>query len=789
MTGSERGRMNHKNFSRIVWMVGILSLTAPTGLWAEKQSVQDVPMAVSAVSSEELARLPARSVRDLVTVIGSKENVTQLGGSGIYLDSEDIHRFNYDDINRVVRKVPGVYVREEDGYGLFPNISLRGVDPGRSGKVTIMEDGVLTAPAPYSDPAAYYSPTTGRMSGIEILKGSSQIKYGPHTTGGVINYLSTPIPDDLKAYVNITSGTDFREDAEFRSHIYGGDIFDTSSGKFGWLAEFYQRFQDGYKFIDEKPGIKDPDATGYESYDTMLKFFYEPDSDIYQRFEFKIGNTHRNANETYMGLNTEDFRNNPYRRYAASRFDGIESNHVRTYLRYHAELIPEKLNITSTGYFNYFYRNWRKVNDRIDAASIPGTGDRLSISEALESPVHLAVLKGDAAGSFRFRENQRYYYGAGLDNVLNYQFDLLDTHHSVDFGYRYHQDRVQRYQRDITYTQDGEGRITNEALGAPGSGGFNRQQTEAHAWYINDQMTWDRLTLTGGLRWEWIQPEFKNKATGATGKVNYDVLAPGVSANYSITDKINGFAGWHRGFSVPGPSGATGAANLREEKSDAYEIGLRFNDDERALQSELVWFYTDFDDLLVDDSIGGAGSGTTVNGGDVNSQGVEFLLNYDLARHLEQEYNTPTYLAFTYTNARFDSNASSADQESIFSGARAGNEVPYIPEFLLSFGTGFEYGKFAVYVNGHFVPKMYTSAGNTTDQINPLTGGRDGRFGQTDSHLIFDLAAEYVLTDWAKLTMNLYNITDEEYLVSRHPHGPRPGRPFTATAGVKVNWG
>ena len=50
----------------------------------------------------------------------------------------------------------------------------------------------MMAPAPYSAPAAYYSPRIGRMSGVEILKGSSQVRYGPQTTGGVINYLATP---------------------------------------------------------------------------------------------------------------------------------------------------------------------------------------------------------------------------------------------------------------------------------------------------------------------------------------------------------------------------------------------------------------------------------------------------------------------------------------------------------------------------------------------------------------------------------------------------------------------
>ena len=53
----------------------------------------------------------------------------------------------------------------------------------------------MMAPAPYSEPAAYYTPRIGRMSGIEVLKGSSQVRFGPHTTGGVVNYLSTPFAE------------------------------------------------------------------------------------------------------------------------------------------------------------------------------------------------------------------------------------------------------------------------------------------------------------------------------------------------------------------------------------------------------------------------------------------------------------------------------------------------------------------------------------------------------------------------------------------------------------------
>ena len=50
---------------------------------------------------------------------------------------------------------PGVYSREEAGFGIFPNISLRGVNTLRSAAITMMEDEVNIAPAPYSAPDAY----------------------------------------------------------------------------------------------------------------------------------------------------------------------------------------------------------------------------------------------------------------------------------------------------------------------------------------------------------------------------------------------------------------------------------------------------------------------------------------------------------------------------------------------------------------------------------------------------------------------------------------------------------
>ncbi|MBI2969773.1 MAG: TonB-dependent receptor plug domain-containing protein, partial [Gammaproteobacteria bacterium] len=192
-----------------------------------------------------------REVLDQIHVIGHRSDVYEVPGSAHYIDDRSIREFSYDDINRVMQSVPGVYVRGEDGYGLFPNISLRGVDTSRSAKVTLMEDGILAAPAPYAAPSAYYSPTTGRMYGLEILKGTSQARYGPHITGGVINYLSTPIPGERRIFLR----TQYGKDDDMRAHAVYGDTLTTGVGRLGYLIEGYAHSTDGFKTIDAAPGF------------------------------------------------------------------------------------------------------------------------------------------------------------------------------------------------------------------------------------------------------------------------------------------------------------------------------------------------------------------------------------------------------------------------------------------------------------------------------------------------------------------------------------------------------
>ncbi|CAK9042455.1 Uncharacterized protein MJ0963, partial [Durusdinium trenchii] len=280
---------------------------------------------------------------DTVQIVGDSSDTFTASGSAWVLDSKDLEENEYTDIHRIVREVPGVYFQEEDGYGLRPNIGIRGSGSGRSSKITLMEDGILMAPAPYSAPSAYYFPVTGRMSGLEVLKGPDLLRYGPYTVGGAVNLLSTPVPSYNGGMVNVEMG----ENGEVRNHVWMGG----SKGQWGALLEAHQHETDGYKNID----YSDAD-TGFDKSDYVLKLRWRAPSDaaLQQQVELKLQRDTEVSNETYLGLTDADFRADPNRRYSASEFDRMETEHESVVLR-HKLFFNDTTSLTTALYRNDFY--------------------------------------------------------------------------------------------------------------------------------------------------------------------------------------------------------------------------------------------------------------------------------------------------------------------------------------------------------------------------------------------------------------------------------------------------
>ena len=708
-----------------------------------------------------------------ITIVGSKLAAYELAASGEYLDSSDIRTHSYDNINILARKMPGVYAQEETGLGLLANISLRGVDTHRSQKITMMEDGILTAPAAYSAPSAYYTPTLGRMSGLEVMKGSSQIKYGPHTTGGALNYLSTPIPNHQAFYLKSSYGTD----NDVRLHGNAGNTFTTDVGTFGYVAELYHHQTDGFKTINMPMG-PDDEQTGFDKTDTMVKLMWEPNTASYQQFEFKVGYTDFDANETYLGLSEADFKNDPFQRYAASQFDNFTGEHFRSYLKHLIEFNEQTLN--TTAYYQKFHRNWYKLNDII----VDGT--KVNLARAIANGGNdLDNLKGAYGGTWRIRANNRDYELYGIQTAYEADFMTGDIEHHIEAGGRLHVDTAERFQWQDEYQVDSLGNVTNIAYGAKGGAGNRKQQAAALALYLQDELSVERFSITPGIRYEHIENQYIDRNDdNVWHDGSMDVFGFGVNSKYQFTPASMLFGGVYRGYSVPSPYDNL-KAGMEEETSIGCEIGTRYG--KNHFNAQLIGFYTRIEDMISGGYVGGATDTDGANAGKINSAGLEASAGFDLGQHQNWGFKNPYWIAFTYTDAVLAEDTNITDSGNTFVDGKKGNQVPYIPKLQLSCGTGMEIGRTGIDLTLMYVGETYTTASNASDQFDAL-GNPDARYGKTDAHLIFNGSAYYRITDNTKVFINLRNMLNEEYIASRHPYGPRPGQPFSAMLGLEASF-
>ena len=156
---------------------------------------------------------------ETVTVFASAGEAGNVAGGANYISPQYLEKFEITDVARALRQVPGVSIQVEDGWALRPNISIRGTATERSSRITLLEDNVLIAPAPYAASSAYYFPTFGRIHGVEILKGPASITQGPYTIGGALNLISTPIPAERAGMLQAEVGSD----STWRVHGCYGD--------------------------------------------------------------------------------------------------------------------------------------------------------------------------------------------------------------------------------------------------------------------------------------------------------------------------------------------------------------------------------------------------------------------------------------------------------------------------------------------------------------------------------------------------------------------------------------
>lgn len=700
-------------------------------------------------------------------ILGSKFKARNRTGSAYYISPEEIRRLGYTDINRMLKAVPGVNMYEEDGFGLRPNISLRGTKAERSERISIMEDGVLAAPAPYSAPAAYYFPNVARMEAIEVLKGSSQVQYGPFTTGGAINLVSTPIPNSFSGKANISYGSK----NTFKSHTSVG----SSWKHFGYMVEYLRYQSDGFKKYEDHA------AKGFKRNDIIAKIRVKTDhvKGVNHALELKFGYADENSDETYVGLSADDFKKTPFLRYAGSQMDKLKTDHrqwVATYLL----TFSNKLKITTNAYYNYFHRNWYKLNDV--RAGITSKEKR-SIADVLVDPEtnirYFDILTGKTdreEEALLVRANNRTYRSRGIQTRAEYRFNLNEFFFDLEFGLRYHADEEDRFQWDDSYSMKNK-KMVLFMEGIHGTNANRVTSANALAGYLLAKLRYDAWTVTAGLRYEdvdLLKKDYTKEDLARSGKVRIEtpnharVLIPGVGLHYQLMPAASVFFGIHKGFAPP-------SAELyqKPESSVNMELGTRVAIGN--FRAELIGFYNNYSNMLGSDlaASGGAGTLELFNVGEARVKGAEFLVQY---QPLPKNCNVrlPLQVSYTYTDTEIRNSFESHSWGNVV----RGDEIPYIFKHALNMQLGIECKWFYANIGTRYNSDMRTSPGQ----------GTIAEREKVPANLIFDASLNVFVNKYLTVRLNAINLTNRVYLTSRHPAGLRAGHPFGIYAGANVQF-
>ncbi|MCK6526520.1 TonB-dependent receptor [Myxococcota bacterium] len=666
-----------------------------------------------------------------VRVIGARQDaLAAVPGSAALVTEEELEAARPADSGEVLRRVPGLHVRSEEGAGLRLNVGFRGLDPTRGRRLLVLEDGIPVAINPYGEPDLYYSTPIERVASIEVVKGSGSVLFGPQTIGGVLNLATVAPPSRTRVRLHAEYG---QRDALKLLGLYGGA---SPSLDARWVLQVFHKRGDGFREI------------GYEVTDVFGKvaFTTSPRS----MATAKVGVYHETSRSTYVGLTRSMYEDDPYRATVAP------DDEFRV-TRYDLSLVQDfdlgrgtELQLLAYGY--HTGRRWRRqVYDRS-----PVAGE------------WYVRIEGDSTipeGALYFRDssriNDRTYRVFGVEPRFASTFDTGPLGHRLEYGGRFLVETADRdrYETD-SVTADGGAHTEEE-----------HQRTLAFAAHLQDRISVREVFhVVPGVRVEHVRSrrEFLRRTVdgevrdvaGPVGESDVTAVVPGIGLVVG-RPAAHAFAGVHLGFAPPRVSTAIDSEGedrqLDAERSVNYEVGTRFQPLPWA-RLEATGFVIDFQNEIIAASDAGGATSELVNGGQTFHAGVEAGAEV----HLGEALGIPTRIdlggQYTFSHATFRG------------GEHDGNLLPYAPLHTASARLDVE----APFGLGGGVAWTHVGA-QFADAENTLEPDASGRIGALAPYDVLDASVRYTIKRIGlTAAVTAKGLLDQVYVASRLPDGIFP---------------
>lgn len=694
--------------------------------------------------------LPVPVELESITITAqSKTGTDHISGASIVLDRKEILAFDQTDANSILQNQPGIYGQQEDGWGLRMNIGIRGTGTLRSSRITLMEDGILTAPAAYSAPDAYYTPVIWKYSHIEVLKGAAQIVTGPQSTGGALNFV-TPVGNE-KSDIQFTLA---RGAFNQIKGAISGEVLPTNRTQL--LFGLAHHEASGFHTIQDKQG------GGFNLNDGYLKLIHHLDNKDKHHLEMLVAGTSERSEQTYLGTTLSTASTSPNERYFSSSNDEMTMDRLMTRLGYTINL--KQGFIRADFYRQYVHRNWYKLN-KIDAGN-GAVSIATILNQQVDYPAEFAAMRGENSDTAiaQLKANNRYYLSQGLQlrGQFTQRFGNIILRHEA--GLRFHYDHADRFQHSDSYSI-GPNTFNLTQAGIAGTAGNRIDYTTAQSGYHRSTLSYKKVYVQAGYRTENIQAyrmDYGDNDPSRSGENikaranNSLVFLPGFSLNYS-TRKWHSFAGVHRGFT---PAGSK--EGVLPELSLSSEVGIQH----MKLPINITLFYSTYDRLLGSDaaSAGGSGSGEMFNGGAAEIFGLEGQLGKTFKQH---EINATVTATQAYFTESFSSEFDGWGEVSV------GDYMPYIPR--LQFALQHQWKKKRWSINSQI---QYLSARKSAAELDAF---------DLPQSLVINEAIRYALRENIIFKLSLQNATNSRHVVAARPAGYRTFAPRMAMLSIKAS--
>ena len=631
-------------------------------------------------------------------------------------------------------KIPSLNIWESDNAGLQLDIGGRGLSPKRTSNFNTRQNGYDISADALGYPESYYTPPLQAVQQIEVVRGAGALQYGSQF-GGLVNFKMRK------------GSTKKRFNFETENTYGANNFFNTFNSFHGQVKKLNY-----YSYVQYKRGDGWRVNSNFEQVGAFVGLEYAFSNRLKIGFEY--------TNMHYLSQQAGGLTD------AAFKIDPKSSNRERNWFRVNWNLAALQLEYQISENAKLYSRTFGLLANRtsLGVQETPDVDDPLSNRDLID-------------GSFKNIGNEtRFVYQyegiKGLQNTL-----LVGT----------------RLYRGLTNFSQGFGTTGSVAdFTAVDTSFLDRRRSDFEFPNLNAAVFIEKivklnstLSLIPGIRYEHIETQSQGYFTSSvrinsfgdfieerntdSAKTNRNILLYGLGISKQLGKKYKLYANAtanYRAINFTDVQIQTNTQvvdpNIKDESGYNFDLGIR-KMDFTPFFVEASLFYTLYENRIgqvIDD-----GLRLRTNIGSATIFGFELYFEVDVLKAMKKK---SSHKASVFFNGSVNRGVYSEINDRALVGVRAGNKLEDLPQYNIKSGITYGYKKFSSTLQSTFIGQQFSDAANTEDAFK-------GVFGPIPAYTVFDLSANYKVSEKFSLASSINNLTNNYYFTRRATGYPGPG--------------